>query len=194
MNNNKIENIKILFGGAFNPPTYSHFLIGDKFVNKYHASIYYLPTSSIYNKNVEIIDYEHRYKMLELVVNKIGAGAYISEFERNQEVYLGTYQTLKHFADYYFLIGYDQFANLPNWLNFPKLVSECKFIVIPREGYNIKEALNNSLIKENINNFIFVEDDFGDDSSTEFRLTHNKDLLIDEVYEYIKKNKLYEVK
>lgn len=189
-----LEGVKILFGGAFNPPTYSHYLIGKVFVNKYNATITYLPASSSYNKNVELCDYYHRYKMLEIITQKIGDGATISNFEKNQTMYLGTYETLKYFKDYYFLIGYDQFVNLHNWLNYEKLVTENKFIVIPREGYNIENALNEKLIKDNIQNFIFVEEDFENNSSTKFRNTLNKDILLEEVYDYIKKNKLYEVK
>lgn len=189
-----LDGIKILFGGAFNPPTYSHYLIGKKFVHKYNATITYLPTSSLYNKNVELCDYHHRYEMLEIITKKIGEGAIVSDFEEKQTKYLGTYETLRYFKDYYFLIGYDQFANLHNWLNYEKLVTENKFIVIPREGYNIERSLNDKLIKENLHNFIFVEDDFENNSSTNFRNTLNKDILLEEVYDYIKKNRLYEVK
>lgn len=190
-----LENIKVLFGGAFNPPTVAHFKIGDILVNKYGATITYLPSSSVYNKNVEIISFNDRYNMLKLVTSKIGSGANISDYEKVQTEYKGTYLTLKDFKGYYFLIGYDQFVNLKNWINFPKLVSENNFLVIPRRGYDIENAKDNEIIRNNIDNFIFL-DDFPilEGSSTEFRLTHNKNIVIEEVYEYIKNNNLYEVK
>lgn len=192
-----LSNIKVLFGGAFNPPTKAHFEIGLKFVEM-NASITFMPTSSIYNKNIEIIDYQHRFEMLKIVADKINSlileeKVYISNYEQNQSIYKGTYETLKDFKDYHFLIGYDQFNNLANWLNFEKLVSENKFIVIPRKGYDIEEALTNQIIKDNINNFLFVDISVDGQSSTKFRKTKDSNVVIDEVYEYIKKNKLYEV-
>jgi nicotinic acid mononucleotide adenylyltransferase len=73
-----------------------------------------------------------------------------------------------------------------------KLIEEFKFIIITRKGYDVSE-----LIKEKYNNnkdnFTILEIDFPI-SSTDFRENKNKEILLDEVYEYIKTNNLYEVK
>ena len=82
-------------------------------------------------------------------------------------------------------MGADYFDYLDKWIMADKLIEEFKFIIITRKGYDVSE-----LIKEKYNNkdnFTILEIDFPI-SSTDFRENKNKEILLVEVYEYIKTN------
>ena len=184
----------IIYGGAFNPPTKAHYLIAKKIIDKFNPdTFYFLPVGSRYNKK-GMADYESRFNMTKIMADKFKS-AIVSRKE-NEESFRGTYYALKDFSlidnDLYFVMGADNFDYLDKWIMADKLIEEFKFIIITRKGYDVSE-----LIKEKYNNnkdnFTILEIDFPI-SSTEFRENKNKEILLDEVYEYIKTNNLYEVK
>ena len=186
----------IIYGGAFNPPTKAHYLIAKKIIDKFNPdTFYFLLVGARYNKN-GMADYESRFNMTKIMADKFRS-AIVSRKE-NEESFRGTYYALKDFSlidnDLYFVMGADNFDYLDKWIMADKLIEEFKFIIITRKGYDvselIKEKYNNN---NNKNNFTILEIDFPI-SSTEFRENKNKEILLDEVYEYIKTNNLYEVK
>ena len=184
----------IIYGGAFNPPTKAHYSIAKKIIDKFNPdTFYFLPVGARYNKN-GMADYESRFNMTKIMADKFKS-AIVSRKE-NEESFRGTYYALKDFSlidnDLYFVMGADNFDYLDKWIMADKLIEEFKFIIITRKGYDVSE-----LIKEKYNNnkdnFTILEIDFPI-SSTDFRENKNKEILLDEVYEYIKTNNLYEVK
>ena len=58
----------VIFGGCFNPPTNSHFLLAQQLINEYNQieKIVFVPVNSKYQK-AELIGNEDRYNMLKLV-------------------------------------------------------------------------------------------------------------------------------
>ena len=186
----------ILYGGAFNPPTIGHVEIIKYLLEKYHDyKIIILPANNDYKSQTNI-DFHHRVKMLEIIKRKINNNRLIiSDYELGLDEYEGTYNTLEHFNHPYFVIGSDALSKIELWIMYPNVVIDNKFIVFPRDGYNIKEIFNsNILLQEYRENFIIIEDFHEIDvSSTEYRNHLNKRIVLKEVEDYIKANNLYEV-
>lgn len=183
----------IIYGGAFNPPTKAHYLIAEKIIEKFNPdTFYFLPVGNRYNKK-GMADYMSRFNMIKIIANKL-KNATVSTKE-NEESFRGTYYALKDFSlidnDLYFVMGADNFDYLDKWIMADKLVKEFKFIIITRKGFDVSKLIKEKY-SNNQNNFTVLEIDFPI-SSTDFRENKNKEILLDEVYEYIKVNDLYEV-
>lgn len=183
----------IIYGGSFNPPTLAHFKIAKYILKKFpNSDFYFLPTNNSYNK-ANLNDFHHRLKMLEIMCEKLGENAKVSDFEGKLDKYYGTYYTLKHFSNPYFVMGADNFLTIETWINYPNIIRDFKFIIIPRDKIDIENFINNNpVIKQCENNFIIL-DEFKeiDLSSTVYRKTKNNSLLLKEVSKYIKENNLY---
>lgn len=182
--------MNIVYGGSFNPPTKAHKEIINKLFTLFKPNnLIVVPVGNSYKKE-NLIDEKDRYNMVKLLDDRIT----ISDIEFNN-TYLGTYHLLKElnkaYDDLYYVIGADNLDKLSSWIESEKLLNEYKFIVFNRKNNDLKGIIN-KLYPNNINNFIIVEMD-NDISSSSFRETKNKELLTKEVYEYIVKNKLYEV-
>lgn len=183
----------IIYGGSFNPPTKAHFEIAKYIMEKFPSSeFYFLPTNNSYNKN-DLKDFNLRVSMLKLMCEKLGGRAKVSEFEGELDKYYGTYYTLSHFKDPYFVMGADNLITIESWINYPKIVEDFKFIIIPRDGINVLDFINlKPHLKTNKDNFIIL-DEFSEInlSSSNYRETKDDNLLIEEVAKFIKENNLY---
>ena len=183
----------ILYGGAFNPPTIAHLEIIKYLRGKFRdAEILVMPTNNKY-KDERMIDYHYRYEMTKLLVRGID-NIEVSDFEFKQnEKYLGTADTLAKLGHPYFVMGADALAKLTTWINPDALVKDNHFIVFPRSGINISEVINKSSLLSKHKDHFEIIDDFKevDCSSTSFRVDKNKDLVTNDVLDYIKQNHLY---
>lgn len=182
----------IIFGGSFNPPTLAHKELIDKIKLKYNnAKIIIVPVScKNYTWKHNLINDEDRYNMLKLMFNDIE----ISRYEFMIDKYEGTYKLLSDFKkidkDIYFLIGSDNLAQMPLWLNFNNLIKDFKFIVVKRPG----DEIDFKEFKEYENNFSIIEMN-STISSTKIRenvLKYHNWLDV-KVFKYIKDHNLYEV-
>lgn len=184
----------IIYGGAFNPPTIGHLQIIEYLLEHFpDKKLIILPTNNYY-KSKEIVSFEHRVAMIKIMCNSFIDKIEISNYEQTLDKYYGTYYTLKHFNHPYFVIGADSLETIHSWINYPDVVIENKFIVFPRGTTNDINSIieNNSILKKYKNHFIICNDyNFNNISSTEYRLTKNKNILNENVIEYIKKNNLY---
>lgn len=182
----------VIFGGAFNPPTLAHFEIAEKLISKFKPDdFYFLPVGNRY-KNKTMLEFNYRYDMVKIMADKLGAK--VSTME-NEESYRGTYYALLDFKkidpDTYFVMGADNLDYLDKWINAKELIKTNKFIVLSRSGFDVYKLVNEKYFeyKDNfhiveINNYL---------SSTLFRTNLEKNILLEDVYEYIKKNNLYGV-
>lgn len=187
-----IKGIKVLFGGSFNPPTKAHYEIAKEVIDKFEVKEFvFLPTGNVYNKP-NLIECKQRIAMLDLLCKKL-KNASVSDYEMKQDVYLGTYKTLEHFKGFYFLMGADNFITLHQWINYPNVIINNKFIVVERNNLDLNEYINKHLdVKNNINNFLFYEDFKQIDiSSSKFNQTKDYSLLLEEVADYIINHNLY---
>ena len=183
----------IIYGGAFNPPTKAHYLIAKELINKFNPdTFYFLPVGEKYNKP-GMESFNKRFEMTKLLADKLSR-CEVSTKE-NEPTFRGTYYMLKEFSlidsDLYFVMGADNLDYLDTWINADELIKTNKFIVLSRKGFDV-HSLVNEKYQNYKDNFTIVEID-NDLSSTIFRTSLNKEILLDEVYDYIKENKLYGV-
>ena len=189
-----------ILGGSFNPPHKMHFNMGlDLLEKNYGDKIIYVPTGSKYKYKNNLVQDEHRFKMLELMI-KNDDRFEVSDFELKDYVVYTCY-TLKNFQEkypndeIYFVCGADNLSYVDEWKNGIYLLSNYKFLVIKRYTDDIEEILKRfSKYKDNI---VVTDVNPNSLSSTEIR---NKikncegvlDYLDDDVYNYLYENKLYE--
>ena len=183
----------IIYGGAFNPPTKAHYLIAQELINRFNPdTFYFLPVGEKYNKD-GMASYLDRFNMINIVASKL-SNCLVSTKE-NETKFRGTYYVLKEFStidnDLYFVMGADNFDYLDDWIMADKLIKEFKFIILTREGFDVDKLIKEKYY-EHKDNFVIINIDLPI-SSTNFRDTKNNEILLDEVYEYIKINNLYEV-
>ena len=188
--------MKIIYGGAVNPPTKAHYEIAKYIIEKYPDSEFvFMPAGNVYKKPGLEKDIK-RLAMLQLICKKLDNKATISTFEFDQEVFCGTYCTMEQYEyqDAYFLMGADNLADIKKWIRYPEVVYDNKFIIMPREDYDIEAIFaKNKILRKMRKNFIILQEfDNIYISSTAYRKTKDDSLLIAEVAQYIKDNKLYQ--
>ena len=182
---------KIIYGGAFNPPTIAHKRIGKYLIDNYKdIELIYLPTNSFYNKD-ELVSFTDRFEMTKLLVKDLD-NVEVSDYEGKEHKFSGTYYTLKYFNHPLFVIGADSLANLPNWIRGNDLIKENNFIVFPRKNYDLDLIFKNEILNQYKDHFIVLKDYKEDDvSSTNYRNYKDEMLLTEEVKKYIKEKGLY---
>ena len=201
MNNKKILAV---FGGSFNPPLNSHFSLAQQIVNEYDniEKVIFFPFNSKYEKQ-DLLPNKHRYNMLKLVCDK-NDKFILSDIEIKQDRQLYTLETLELLQEQYpeyelcFTIGTDNLKSFPTWNNPEELSKKFKILVIERDEDNIEAILDeNVFLKEHRNSFIKLKKNIRSNISSSFvrdKLKRGKSiryLTPDEIYYYIKENKLY---
>mgnify|MGYP001013311787 FL=1 len=192
--NNDGDYMMIVFGGAFNPPTIAHLNIIKKLLSTYKGShVLLLPVGNDYSKS-ELIDINHRIKMLQLMIDQIDCAS-VSEIEANRK-YQGTLASLNELSkidkDIHFVIGLDNLLGIKRWIKYQELLEKYPFIVMDRKGSVNKEEADREFADLK-HDFTFV--DFDEDiSSTLVRedKENREKLLTKEISNYIIKNHLYE--
>lgn len=191
--------MKVVFGGAFNPVTKAH-------MDVYHflkeqidfSEFIFLPVSSAYTKS-ELASNYHRLNMLELVTSKFD-DIEVSKLEIDDSDFLGTYQSLIRLYDkkedaLAFVVGADNLLKMHKWINIEGILSEFQIIVLGRNGLDIEELIRErEVLDKHRGRFMVFEEFSRNISSTSFRETLNKEDVEEEVYDYIRENKLYGVK
>ncbi len=195
----------VIFGGCFNPPLNSHFSLAQQIINEYEniEKIVFVPVNSKYQK-ADLIDNEHRYKMLELVCKK-NDKLDVSKIEIDSDRPLYTIETLRIFQAKYseyeiaFIIGSDNLKELNTWQKADELTKDFKIYVLERDKDNIEEIIkSNEFLNKNKQAFIKAKDNITSNLSSTFvrnKLKNGKSikyLTPDEVVEYIEEKKLYQ--
>ena len=184
----------ILFGGSFDPPHLGHINMVERVIHKCDSLIIMPAGKSPLKEKSHIADAIHRFEMSKLAFLKISDKINVSDYEINSSIDSYTINTVLWLLKKYkncsirILIGKDQLSVLNKWKYIDELVSLVDFICFDRE---INDDINN--------NFMFKIEDFSNNiSSTAIRNKINsnffsyRDFLCREVYNYIKKNKIYE--
>ena len=189
-----------VFGGSFNPPHKMHLNIGLELVNKqYVDKVIYVPTGSKYKYKNNLLPDKNRLEMLEILTNKY-KNLSVDDYELKDEV-VHTCETLAYFKELYpndeiyFICGADNLSYIDKWKNGEDILNNYKIIAMKRKGEDIEELLKKFVAYQN--NIIVADVEQQDISSTDIRekLKNNEnvlDVLDKDVYEYIRKNKLYE--
>lgn len=193
-----------MYGGSFNPPLNSHFSIAEQVLNQFEEAIkvIFIPVNNNYEKS-GLIDYEHRFNMIKLVVDKNDKFE-VSNMDMSEKRSLYTIETLEKVQEKYpndeicFLCGSDNLKNIRTWQLGEKLISKYKIIVMERDTYIIEDIIkNDDLLRCYKDNIIKLKESIKCNFSSTYvrdQLKKGKSvryLLPDEVFYYIEKNRLY---
>lgn len=197
----------IVFGGAFNPPLNSHFSLAEQIVNEYEnvEKIIFVPVNSKYQKSEALLSNEHRYNMLKLVCEQ-NENFEVSDIELKSDRPLYTIETLNILQKQYpnneivFTTGTDNLREFDTWHEAEQIVRNFKILVLERDEDNMDDIIAlNPFLSANKSSFIKVKENIRSNLSSTFvrdKIRRGKSiryLIPDEVYRYIKENKLYEV-
>ena len=189
-----------IFGGSFNPPHKMHLNIGVQLVNKHYVdNVVYVPTGSKYKYKNNLLPDKNRLEMLKILTNNYKY-LNVNDYELKDEV-VYTCETLAYFKevypndDIYFVCGADNLSYIDKWKNGEEILKNYKILVMRRKGEDIDELLEK--FNEYKNNIVVADVEQQDVSSTDIReKLKNKEDVLDvldkDVYEYIRKKKLYE--
>lgn len=190
-------------GGSFNPPTKAHIEMIKKVGNlNYIEKTIILPVGDFYNKE-ELVSSEHRINMLNLIFD--GMDKFIvSDLEAKSDKQLKTLESLRLIKECYpdkdiaFVMGADNLKDIKNWYKYEKILSGFNFIVFDRDNLSALDIIKNDVVLKDYRHKFFIERLNVENgiSSTKVRklIKENKrysEYLQYDVYEYIKKNKLY---
>ncbi|MCK7484771.1 MAG: nicotinate (nicotinamide) nucleotide adenylyltransferase [Bacillus subtilis] len=187
----------VVFGGAFNPPTIAHKAIHHHIVNQLPVDLFiYLPVSNHYTKRSLESNF-HRMQMLNLMTKALD-NVIVSPMEFEDPEYRGTYQSLVRIQERYpakevaFVIGADNLFKLHKWINAESLLSEFRFIVIPRDDIAIAPLFESDpFLRRHQKQFIHLPLFDSRVSSTHFRDSFDPSLVDKQVFEYINLHGLY---
>ena len=197
----------IVFGGAFNPPLNSHFLLAEQIINEYEniEKIIFVPVNAKYKKSEALLSNEHRYNMLKLVCDK-NEKFEVSTIELESDRPLYTIETLNFLQEKYsqyeiiFTTGTDNLKEFETWHNVNEIIKKFKVLVLERDKDIMENIIAlNSFLSANKDAFIKLKENIRTNLSSTFareKIRQGKSiryLTPDEVYNYIKENKLYEV-
>lgn len=137
-----------LFGGTFDPIHTGHIAVAQAAQRRFHLdAIYFIPSARPPHKTkLSLTPFVHRYAMVALVCsNHHGFIPSLAEAEMDgatPRVYY-TIDTVRRFRRehpderLYFIVGADQFLELPTWKNYEALLDCCDFIIASRPGFKL---------------------------------------------------------
>ncbi len=192
-----------IFGGTFDPPHLGHFILAEQIKNRFKlARIIFMPAGKPPHKSDKVISPDQkRFEMLKLAVDQ-NEDFFLSDWELNEDGYSYTAKTLSQFVpgldaeEVFFIIGADSLAEIFKWKEPEYLLSEGKFIVFNRPGYDLKEILKEEKYQPYLNNILtyqglnieisssFIREEIGSGNSIRY-------LTLDQINEYIEENNLY---
>ncbi len=136
-----------IFGGSFDPPHIAHEKIAYKVLDKLDIKkVFIVPTYLSPFKNDFKLSPQDRFELMDTLF-KDNKNIEVSKFEINQHKPVPSVETVKHFKNLYspnkiyFVIGSDNLEKLPLWTSFNELNSLVEFIVVSREGYEVKNDI-----------------------------------------------------
>lgn len=192
-----------IFGGTFDPPHIGHFILAEQIINRFELdNIIFMPAGRPPHKREKEISPDYiRFEMLKLAVDKNEKFS-LSDWELKNDGFSYTAKTLAQFVpqleaeEVFFVIGADSLAEIFKWKKPEYLLSEAKFIVFNRPGYNIEEILNQQRYhpyRDNILNYQGLNIEV---SSSFIRSEHRQNnsiryLTLEQIVEYINENNLY---
>ena len=192
-----------ILGGTFDPPHLGHFILAEQIKNRFElAAIIFMPAGvPPHKKDKKISPNQYRLEMLRLAV-KENKYFFLSDWEINREGYSYTAKTLAQFVpqldaeEVFFIIGADSLAEIFKWKEPEYLLSEGKFIVFNRPGYNLKEILKEEKYQPFLNNIMIYQGLNIEISSSfirkEIRSGNSiRYLTLDKIEKYIEENNLY---
>jgi len=136
-----------LFGGTFDPPHAGHMTVAQAAQRRFHLdAIYFVPSSRPPHKaRRELTPFIHRYTMVALACADHAAFVpSLAEAPTSGPSHIFyTIDTVRryhreHPDDHlFFIVGADQFLELPTWRSYESLLDACDFIIASRPGFRL---------------------------------------------------------
>jgi len=132
-----------ILGGSYNPVHTGHLKIAETILDTFPIEKCLL-MPNFYNPHkgkIDGIQSEDRVKMLQIALEEIprDLGIEFSSFEIDQKTTCYTIDTLKHFSkqrqDTLFIMGADNFQNIPSWKGYRELFEVSDIAVISRPSH-----------------------------------------------------------
>jgi nicotinate-nucleotide adenylyltransferase len=187
-----------ILGGTFNPIHLAHLILAEQAWEEFNLQkVFFIPSAHPPHKQkTEVEEFKHRFTMTRLAIRE-NPFFEISDIEMKRKGKSYSIETVREMKKLYpkneifFIIGADALLELPLWKTPEKLLQECKFIVVPRPGYPLKEIPQRGSV------ILFSKFPLLGISSTEIRERIRKGKSIRyltplPVVEYIKTHRLYQ--
>lgn len=187
-----------IYSGSFNPVHIGHIALADYLVEQDVVDEVWMIRSphNPFKQIDSLLSDEHRAEMLRLAIEG-HEGLKINTIEDNLPKPNYTINTLRALKsqdsnnEFHLIIGADNWAVFDKWREWDSIVRDFHLIVYPRPGFPFPEADN-----ELYPNVMVVDAPQFDISSTEIRERCHRgesiaDMVVPEVLDYIKTNKLY---
>ena len=137
-----------LFGGTFDPIHAGHIAVANAAQRRFHLdAIYFVPSSRPPHKSHRsLAPFIHRYAMVALAcTDHAGYFASLAEAPADGAAphVFYTIDTVKKFRrehpddHLYFMVGADQFLEIPTWRSYEQLLDSCDFIIAHRPGFRL---------------------------------------------------------
>lgn len=137
-----------LFGGTFDPVHAGHIAVAQAVQRRFHLdAIHFIPSSRPPHKSrSELAPFVHRYAMVALAcADHQGFVPSLAEAPMDGATpqFFYTVDTVRRFRrehhddHIYFILGADQFLEIPTWKNYETLLDSCDFIIASRPGFRI---------------------------------------------------------
>ncbi len=136
-----------MFGGSFDPPHIAHEEIVKQVIKNMDIDrLFVVPTYLSPFKDKYHLEPHERFELLKELFSD-EKKVIVSDFEINQNRAVPTIETAKYINEQYkpqkiyLIIGSDNLESLHLWNSFEELQSLVNFIVISREGYEVKNDI-----------------------------------------------------
>ncbi|MBZ5503632.1 MAG: nicotinate-nucleotide adenylyltransferase [Acidobacteriia bacterium] len=135
-----------LFGGTFDPVHAGHIAVAQAAQRRFHLdAIHFIPSSRPPHKpQQELAPFMHRYAMVALgCAGHPGFLPSLAEAPAATPHVFYSIDTVRRFRrdhpddHLYFIVGADQFLELPTWRNYEALLDSCDFIIASRPGFRL---------------------------------------------------------
>ncbi len=137
-----------LFGGTFDPIHAGHIAVAQAAQRRFHLdAIYFVPSSRPPHKSKPALTpFIHRYSMVALGCS--GHAAFVPSLaeapvDAAASHIFYTIDTVRRFRRehpndrLYFILGADQFLEIPTWRQYEALLDACDFIIASRPGFRL---------------------------------------------------------
>lgn len=133
-----------ILGGTFNPPHMGHLIMADQVGTQLGLdTVYFMPDANPPHANHKVtINAHDRVEMVKRAIfDNPNFDLELAEIKRGGVSY--TVDTMKQLTkehsnfEYYFIIGGDMVADLPNWHQIDELTRLVQFVGVKRRGYKI---------------------------------------------------------
>ena len=197
-------NIGVL-GGTFDPIHNGHLIVAEEIRTRLNlAEVLFVPAGQPWLKaDISILAAEHRVQMVRLAIaDKPYFKLSTIEIDRAGLSYsvdtIGELQAQLGAGDeLFFILGWDNLAELPQWKEPSRLIKMCRLLVVPRVGYPIPDLESLEAIIPGLSQrVILLDKPEVDISASVIRQRAAQGLSIrhlvpEPVDEYIRRHKLY---